>query len=375
MTNRFFLSLSFLAALPFAVSSQADTVPGFGDVSFVKDVWWNSDFGLIAFGNEGRDVSWAFSASLGTGLATDGSAVYSRDYGRITPSGEPGWVMTEGFGWVHFATGDQDYGPWVWTERIGWIKHASTEIGTIFWIPQIQSWGQVQDDGSFYSFNFRKLTPTADPAVFISEIFGPVRIGEAKGWLRSETFGMIWANQDNPGNSFYLSAREEWVGVTGGGGIWSPVEQAFLERPGGAGGAPADFDIANVVWLQTDVSGWPVTSDLSEVSINGGQVCMTFDAGTRWAGFLGGTSYFNATPVVIVKMNGTYYASAFQWFRSGSNRHCKPISAIAPSSPPPISNWRPTTGETVGFMVTTPSRIGVPTRQFERTNIVWIEWP
>ena len=377
MTKAFFFSLSLLAALPFGVSSQADTVPGIGNVSFAKGAWWYSDFGLIAFADEGRDVSRAFSSSLGTELATDGTGVYSRDYGKITPSGEAGWVMTEGFGWVHFATGEQDYGPWVWTQRIGWIKHASSDMGTIFWIPQIQSWGQVQEDGSFYSFDYRRLTPTDDPAIFVSEIFGPVRIGEQKGWLSSETFGMIWASRESEAKSFYSSARDEWIDVLPDNSIWSHVEGRFLDRPStGDVGAPADFDINNVIWSHTDVSTWPVTSELTSVEFRGGQICLDFDKTNDWKTFIGGSSPFNATPIVIAKVNGRYYAGTYQWFRPswwGPGQTCKPISNVWQNSR--IPGWRPRSGETVGFMVSTPSRAGVPTRQTERTNIVWIQWP
>lgn len=373
MFRKLVLFAALAVSVPFA--SSADSVPGFGELVPLPGGWWSSDFGIISFADGGTDVTRAFSSSLGVDLATDGTSVFSREFGKIVPSGNPGWVQTEGFGWVLFAVGDLDYGPWLWTERVGWMQYAVTEMGTLFWIPQIQSWGQVQEDGSFYSFDYRSLTPTEDVAVYISEVFGPVSIGEQQGWIYSEEFGYLWAARDSNASWFYSSAREEWLGVTPDGSIWSTREQKFIPKPRSADGSPVDFDINEVVWLQTDVSDWAETSELSSVAINGGQVCFTYEGGTRWRSFLGGTAYFNATPIVIAKTNGRYYASAFQWFRAGFNYRCKPIDSMWKASPAPLRNWRPVSGEKVGFLVSTPSRIGVPTRQFERTNIVWIDWP
>lgn len=375
MTKTFLLSLSFLAALPFAVVSQAAAVPGFGTVNFSSGSWYESAFGLISFTNGNGDVSRAFSASLGDILATDGSGVYSRVYGRVQPGESAGWVATSHFGWVRFAIGGEDFNRFVWTERVGWIQVDPDPASADPWvfIGLLQSWGKVQSDGSFYSVDHRKLTPTSEPTFFISEVFGLVTVGQVPGWIHSETFGYLWAARGSGGTWFWSEGRNEWLGVMPDNAIWSP-SGGFLPRPSVDGG-PLDFDINNVVWLHTNLSGWEVTSELTDVSITGGAIRMTFDAGTRWRSFLGGTAYFNATPLVVVKINGTYYAGTWQWFRSGSNSHLKTTNYIWEANKAPINRWRPGSGETVGFLVSTPSRLGVPTRQMERTNILWIEWP
>ena len=133
--------------------------------------------------------------------------------------------------------------------------------------------------------------------------------------------------------------------------------------------APADFDLAKIHWLHTDVSKWPVTSKLRSVKIAGDKITLDYDAANKWPG--GGVV---ANPWIFVKHGGKWYAATWGWLRPGQTT--KALYAVSGShiKRDPLKKFKPTPGETYGFMVSGLARDRKRNVK-ERTNIVWIKWP
>ena len=125
----------------------------------------------------------------------------------------------------------------------------------------------------------------------------------------------------------------------------------------------------SINFLHANVGGWPVTSSLG-VSIGGGTISMPYDKANVWPA-VGGV---NANPWIIVNVNGQWTAGTFEWFRKGQTS--KPTSVVEGGhiKAGALSSFRPVSGETYGFMVTSLARDAKRTVN-ERTNIVLAQWP
>ncbi|MBR57033.1 MAG: hypothetical protein CMH54_03135 [Myxococcales bacterium] len=141
-------------------------------------------------------------------------------------------------------------------------------------------------------------------------------------------------------------------------------------------GAP---DLNSVIWLHTNVSGWPVTSNLSSVSINGGHICLEYDKKNVWpiATIGAENTEIVANPWIFIPHNGQWYGATWEWMRPGQT--CKAKTSVAGDhiKQPPFdaaSGWTPTSGQTYYFMVSAPARMGQMTVA-ERTNLVPLVWP
>jgi len=124
----------------------------------------------------------------------------------------------------------------------------------------------------------------------------------------------------------------------------------------------------SINYLHANVSGWPITSSLS-VSI-GGTVNLNYNKANVWPARNG----VNANPWIIVNLDGRWTAATFEWLRPGQTS--KPASVVEGShiKKAPLNNFRPRSGETYGWMVTSLARDGTRTVN-ERTNIVLARWP
>ncbi|MCC5843630.1 MAG: hypothetical protein JJU05_05200 [Verrucomicrobia bacterium] len=147
---------------------------------------------------------------------------------------------------------------------------------------------------------------------------------------------------------------------------------------GGGGSASNDINPSNVVFLDADVSSWAQTATLN-ASVSGGSVSLSYDMATQWPSARtrardGGS--INANAWVVVNVDGTWYAATFDWLKTG--QQAKATSAVTGAnghiSHPPLNNFRPRSGETYGFMVSTPARSADRTIN-ERSNISTVVWP
>ena len=147
---------------------------------------------------------------------------------------------------------------------------------------------------------------------------------------------------------------------------------AAVPESGSSAGFPAEID-GPIQWLHTDVSSWPVTASLT-ASVDGGWIRFPYSKSRTWPAVNG----VNANPWVIVKWtDGRWYAATFEWLRFGQTS--KPVGVLDGSrgdhiKRPPLSNWRPHSGERFGIMVSGLARDGNRNVR-ERSNVVMVTWP
>ncbi len=170
--------------------------------------------------------------------------------------------------------------------------------------------------------------------------------------------------------------------------IWSTVVRLSVlvglltaigcESSSNSGGSSDGISLSGVVWLDADVSSWSQTATLN-ASVSGGMIQLPYDKANVWptartrasdGGPLNGNCW------VFVKVNGTWHAGTFDWMRTG--QQAKSVDAVRGSGGhipyAPLSSWRPRSGETYGFMVSTPARTGERTIN-ERSNVSMVTWP
>jgi hypothetical protein len=136
-----------------------------------------------------------------------------------------------------------------------------------------------------------------------------------------------------------------------------------------APGAPVD--LRQVTWIDPDISGWPETSRITSASIGDPPICIQHTKAGRWPVKDG----LEGNPWIIANLNGRWYAATYEWLAPG--QVCKGIDAgnIGPHiGRPPLSGWRPRSGELVGLMVSARARF-TPDTVRERSNVVWMRWP
>lgn len=139
------------------------------------------------------------------------------------------------------------------------------------------------------------------------------------------------------------------------------------------------FDLDDVIWLHTDVSGWPEAAKLSSVSVSLGsdQICLDHDKTDVWDSVdIGDGTLVNANPWVFAEVDGQWYAATWEWMRPSQT--CKSASSVAgdhiKKSPFDDMDWTPSSGETLYFMVSGLARFSERNHE-ERTNLVEVTWP
>ena len=156
----------------------------------------------------------------------------------------------------------------------------------------------------------------------------------------------------------------ETAATTAEGG--EPVPQAT------SGSVPGD--LGGVVFLHTNVAGWPATASLSGVSASGGTINLPYNKANVWPGVSTSGAVVNANPWIIVFRDGVWYAATFEWLRVGQTS--KPVGTVNGNhiKKPPLNNFVPISGETYGFMVSGLARDSTRNVQ-ERTNVRMYRWP
>jgi hypothetical protein len=143
-----------------------------------------------------------------------------------------------------------------------------------------------------------------------------------------------------------------------------------------SGGADA-ISLSGVVWLDMDISGWPITTSLNP-HVSGGVLWLENDKENVWPDGVEarGGGGCNANAWIFVKVDGTWYAATWEYLRRGG--HHKQAAWLKGGdghiSSPPLSTWYPRSGETYGHMVSTLARGGYRTID-ERSNVALHTWP
>ncbi len=140
---------------------------------------------------------------------------------------------------------------------------------------------------------------------------------------------------------------------------------------------PDPPDLNTVTWLHSDISSWPVTSDLASVSISGGQICLEYDMADTWPIYdLDGTAVVG-NPWIFIWEDEQWYGATWEWLRPGQT--CKNAASVAGDHIKQYpfdaaSGWTPTSGVTYYFMVSGLARFSQRNVE-ERTQLVPFVWP
>jgi hypothetical protein len=154
-----------------------------------------------------------------------------------------------------------------------------------------------------------------------------------------------------------------------------------------AGFAPGadQIDPKSIIWLSpatTNISDWPPTSRVTNVSVAPPTVCIDHEKAGQWplVSIDNNPPNIEANILIVVNVGGQWYGGGFDWL--GQGRTCKTVD---PSEygrdqirvPPLDGSWHgPRSGEEVGLLISTPSSNRIPVRSVnERTNIVLVRWP
>jgi hypothetical protein len=143
------------------------------------------------------------------------------------------------------------------------------------------------------------------------------------------------------------------------------------------------FSLDEVTWLHVNVQDWPVTANLSSVSIEGGVICLEYDKANAWPSVDiphnsgNGDVAVVANPWVFMEYNGQWYAGTWEWM--GVGQVCKNKASVAGDhiKQPPLgpADWKPASGQELYFMVSGLARFSNIANVSERSNIVKVVWP
>lgn len=153
------------------------------------------------------------------------------------------------------------------------------------------------------------------------------------------------------------------------------------------GGSGADqINVSDVRWLHDNIGSWRATSTIRSVRIRdvpAGGVCIEHTKAQSWPGVTFDGTSLAGNAWVFAKINGRWHAGTYEWLRPRQickftvrGQHQSPSREIGPHvKTPPLRDWVPRSGETVGFMVSTLARFGRRGPVRERSNIVLVTWP
>ena len=165
----------------------------------------------------------------------------------------------------------------------------------------------------------------------------------------------------------------------------SETKKTTTLRVEGPGLGADQIDPRLITWLSpatTNISDWPATSTVNNISINGDTVCIDHTKAGQWplVSIDDNPPNIEANILIVVNVDGKWYGGGFDWL--GEGRICK---SVDPSEygrdqirvPPLDGSWHgPRSGEEVGLLISTPSSNRIPVRSVnERTNIVLVRWP
>jgi hypothetical protein len=148
--------------------------------------------------------------------------------------------------------------------------------------------------------------------------------------------------------------------------------------PGGGPAANDALDPRSISVVKgADITTWSVTSTLTRVTVGNGQLCTEHTMAGRWPQlpFFSDPATVEGNQWVFANIGGRWYGGAGEWLRPGQT--CKAIDdnfARDSFAGTIMAGWRPHSGESVGFAVSTPARAG-QWGSAERSNIVVIPWP
>ena len=146
---------------------------------------------------------------------------------------------------------------------------------------------------------------------------------------------------------------------------------------GGTSDPGSPINLANVRWLDTNISSWAQTATLN-ASLSGGTLVLNYDKANAWP--TARTRASDGGPLVgnvwiFVNRNGTWYGATWDWMRRGQTSKAKnSVRGTGGHIPQaPLNTFTPSPGQTYGFMVSTVARGGERTIN-ERSNVSMVVW-
>lgn len=141
-------------------------------------------------------------------------------------------------------------------------------------------------------------------------------------------------------------------------------------------GDPEPPDLDEVVWLHSDISGWPVTHTLDAVSLDGDQICLETAGVDEWPAVDFDGTELVGNPWIFIEEDGVWYGATWEWLRPGQTCKAKESVAGTHIKQPPFEEdggWEPTPGVTYWFMVSGLARFSERNVE-ERTDLVPLTW-
>ncbi len=182
--------------------------------------------GRVSLTHPTPNASSVFSERLQQPLQHENGGSFSPRLGTLQPMGQDDWLISSRFGFLYAGNESVDTQGWLWSERFGWMKFELDYL----WANQLQTWFDVRPDGTFHSFDFGFFNPIGGSMTRYNTRIGAVTAtpDTPQGWLASDAFGFVWFARDGTGVWFWSENRQEWIGITSGGGLWSTKENRFL---------------------------------------------------------------------------------------------------------------------------------------------------
>ncbi len=170
---------------------------------------------------------------------------------------------------------------------------------------------------------------------------------------------------------------------SGGGSSPPTPDPDNPTTPPDAGGAGDAIATQSIAWLHAPPAAFPVSSRLDEVSVVapiGAAPVISWEwTHPGWLPVVG--NGVGANMWVIAKVKGVWYGATWEWLRVNPMTKCKATEA-KPGQPPfiqakawPINAWYPASGEEVGWMISTPCRMGYQGAVRGRSRILVTRWP
>ena len=201
---------------------------------------------------------------------------------------------------------------------------------------------------------------------------------------------------DNPSISWHIGTYEEDIANwPNSSGEWRYPRPGATVSLSDCSGAPkgdkdvSDFSWDKVKWVRdANVSGWEESSEVTSVKVKShGAICIDHTEKGQWPERppkKAGDVTVEGNPWIIVKLDGKYYASTYEWLKPG--QVCKleelktkgGLRRLYEGSLPfltAIKNWTAKGGDVVGFMVSGLARHKVTPNTRKRTNIQWYRLP
>ena len=236
-----------------------------------------------------------------------------------------------------------------------------------------------------------------DGQTWSPDVIGYYRgVGDPNGSNDIALLDYFIGRTDNPRVSWHVESYEEEIkNWPNSSGEWRyPRPGATVTLSDCSKALEGDKDITDFSWdkvhwvRDADVSGWEESSRVTSVEVRSdGAICIDHTEKGQWPERppqKPGDVTVEGNPWIIVKLDGQYYASTYEWLRPG--QVCKLqelktkgwLQRLYEGSLPhltAIKNWIAKGGDVVGFMVSGLARHKVTPNTQKRTNIQWYRLP